>query len=87
MAGTEPDEDVMSDDERPAGRGLRRFAAGLACGVVLGAGFALLFAPERGDRARRRLRRRFDRLREDTADGITRVDALRRELQRRRESR
>ena len=74
------------DDEAP-GRGFGRFAAGLVCGVVLGAGFALLFAPERGDRTRRHLRRRLERLREDTADSITRADTLRRELRRRRESR
>jgi gas vesicle protein len=32
------------------------FAAGLLFGVVLGAGFALLFAPEQGQKTRGRLR-------------------------------
>ena len=86
MTGSEPERDEMSDEE-PGRRGLGRFAAGLACGVVLGAGLALLFAPERGDHTRRRLRRRLERLREDTADSVTRADALRRELRRRREAR
>jgi gas vesicle protein len=55
--------------------------------VALGAGLALLFAPQAGDRTRRRVRRRLERIREGTADSITRADALRRELQRRREAR
>jgi gas vesicle protein len=74
-------------EEEPGGRAFGRFAAGLLCGVVLGAGLALLFAPQGGDRTRRDLRRRFERLRESTADSVTRADALRRELRRRRESR
>jgi gas vesicle protein len=80
----ERDEDM---EEGPGGRSLGRFAAGLLCGVVLGAGLALLFAPQRGEQTRRHLRRRLERLRETTSDGITRADALRRELQRRREAR
>jgi gas vesicle protein len=86
MTDLESERDLIAEDE-PGGRALGRFAAGLVCGVVLGAGLALLFAPERGDHTRRRLRRRLERMRADTADSITRADALRRELRRRRESR
>jgi len=87
MAGSEWERDMTADDEENDTRSLGRFGAGLLCGIVLGAGLALLFAPERGDRTRRRLRRRLERLREGTAEGISRADSLRRELQRRRESR
>jgi gas vesicle protein len=86
MAVSEPEGELVANDV-PDSHGLGRFAAGLICGVVLGAGLALLFAPQRGDHTRRRLRRRLERLRENTADSITRADALRRELQRRREAR
>ena len=85
MAESGPGRDRETDDTA-GGHGLSRFAAGLACGVVLGAGLALLFAPQRGDHTRRRLQRRLERLREHTADSITRADALRRELRRRREA-
>jgi gas vesicle protein len=87
MARSEGERDVTADHEEDGTRSLGRFGAGLLCGIVLGAGLALLFAPERGDRTRRRLRRRLQRVREGTADGISRADSLRRELQRRRESR
>ena len=58
MAGSERERDVSAEGDETGGRGLGRFAAGLICGVVLGAGLALLLAPERGVRTRRRLRRR-----------------------------
>jgi gas vesicle protein len=60
------------------------FAAGLVVGALLGASIALLFAPERGDRTRRAVRRRLERLREEAAEGLgragrlTRKDVLRR---------
>jgi gas vesicle protein len=60
------------------------FAAGLVVGALLGASVALLFAPERGDRTRRSVRRRLERLREEAAEGLgragrlTRKDVLRR---------
>ena len=67
------------------GKGLGRFAAGVVFGALLGAGIALMFAPERGDKARHRLRRRLERLREDTADGLGRASRVtRREVLRRR---
>ncbi len=74
-------ESATEAEERvgPAG-----FAAGLVVGALLGASIALLYAPERGDRTRRTVRRRLERLREDAAEGLgragrlTRKDVLRR---------
>ena len=51
------------------------FAAGLLFGVVLGAGFALLFAPEQGQKTRGRLRRGMRSLGEDAREGIDRAGA------------
>lgn len=65
--------------------GLAGFAMGVVFGALLGAGFALLYAPDRGDRTRRDLKRRLNRLREDAGEGLDRVgDRARRELSRRR---
>jgi gas vesicle protein len=82
-------DDRMEQDrnEHPgkAGPGPGGFAAGLVFGVVLGAGLALLFAPERGETTRRRLRRRLARLREEAEAGLERAGKqTRRELARRR---
>jgi hypothetical protein len=80
--------DEMDEGEDEGGRGLGGFAAGVVFGALLGAGIALMFAPERGDTTRRRLSRRLTRLREDTAEGLERAGArTRREVLRRRESR
>jgi gas vesicle protein len=53
----------MSED----GNG-RSFAAGLLLGVLIGAGVALLFAPQSGEDTRRLLRRRARRLARDARD-------------------
>jgi hypothetical protein len=80
--------DEMAEGGDESGRGLGGFAAGVVFGALLGAGIALMFAPERGDRTRRRLGRRLARLREDTAEGLERAgERTRRELRRRREAR
>lgn len=85
MAEDEVAMDEMAEPEGGDGRGLGGFAAGMVFGALLGAGLALMFAPERGDKTRRRLRRRLERLRENTAEGLERTGALtRRELLRRR---
>jgi gas vesicle protein len=44
------------------------FVAGLALGAVIGAGIALLIAPDSGRRTRRRLRRATDDLKETAGD-------------------
>ena len=67
------------------GGGLAGFAMGVVFGALLGAGFALLYAPDRGDRTRRELKRRINRLREDAEEGLDRAgERARRELGRRR---
>jgi hypothetical protein len=66
------------------GSGAVGFMGGLILGALIGAGIALLVAPERGDVTRRRIRRR---LRDLTGDARERLDDLRvgaeRELSRR----
>jgi gas vesicle protein len=60
------------------------FAAGLIVGALVGASVALLFAPDRGDRTRRAVRRKLQELRAEAAEGleragkVTRKDVLRR---------
>lgn len=72
-------------DEADGSRGIGAFAAGVVFGAFLGAGIALMFAPERGDKTRRRLRRRLQQLREDTAEGLDRAGTrTRRDLARRK---
>ena len=58
----------MSDHD--TGKG---FAAGLLLGALIGAGVALLFAPQSGEDTRRMIRRRARRL---TADARDRYDDL-----------
>ena len=60
-------------EHEPEGRGLGGFAIGVIFGAFLGAGIALLFAPERGDKTRRRLRHRLRSLREDAGDQLERA--------------
>jgi gas vesicle protein len=61
------------------------FVAGFLLGVLIGGGVALLFAPERGERTRSRLRRRIQSFREDALEGIDDASSrTRAELQRRR---
>ncbi len=46
----------------------RSFAIGLAIGTLVGAGLALLFAPQSGEETRRIIRRRAKRLAADTRE-------------------
>jgi gas vesicle protein len=46
------------------------FVAGLMLGAVIGAGIALLVAPERGDVTRRHIRTRIEDLREGARDQL-----------------
>jgi gas vesicle protein len=57
--------------------------AGILIGAVVGAGLALLLAPDRGEKTRGRLRRRMHSLREDAREGIDRAGSLTREELRR----
>jgi gas vesicle protein len=73
-----------SGNHADEGGGSGGFAAGIIVGALLGASIALMFAPDRGDRTRRAVRRKLRELREEAADGleqagrITRKDVLRR---------
>jgi gas vesicle protein len=83
MADDESEVDAMTRRADDSGRGIGGFAAGVVFGALLGAGIALMFAPDRGDVTRRHLRRRLQRLREDAADGLERAgDRARRDLAR-----
>jgi len=46
------------------------FVGGLVLGALIGAGIALLVAPERGTVVRRRLKRRWRRAREEARRGV-----------------
>ena len=54
----QPPNSASADGSQPVGR----VAAGVAVGLLVGAGLALLFAPREGSDARRALRRRARRL-------------------------
>lgn len=78
-------EPTISVDDAEPGHGRAGFVSGIIFGLLIGAGFALLFAPERGDRTRGRLRRRMQSLREDALDSIDQAGSrTRAELQRRK---
>jgi gas vesicle protein len=73
-----------SDRSAVSSHGTAGFMAGILFGAFLGAGFALLLAPERGEKIRGRLKRRMRSLRDDARDGIDRAgNATRKELRRR----
>lgn len=86
MAADRGRSDEENDEEQGGGgSGVAGFAMGVVFGALLGAGLALLYAPDRGDETRRDLKRRLNRLREDAEDGLDRVgDRARKELVRRR---
>jgi YtxH-like protein len=71
----EPDdeeiEEIEGDGEEAGGsHGALGFFGGLVLGVLLGAGTALLLAPERGKITRRRIGRRVRRLRRDAQEKV-----------------
>lgn len=82
--------DDIHEDPAPPTHGRDRggaggFAAGLLFGLILGAGVALLLAPERGGRTRRTLGGGLRRLRDEAGEGLERAGSrTRRELKRRR---
>jgi hypothetical protein len=79
---TEPDQGTPGDAEA---RSLGGFAAGVVVGVVLGVGLGMLFAPDRGNATRKRLRKRLAKVRERASDGLeTAGKQTRKELARKR---
>jgi hypothetical protein len=77
------DLDVVEDDEEQfeeeeleeledvgTARGVVGFIGGLMLGALIGAGVALMLAPERGYVTRRRIRTRFEDVRDDAKDQI-----------------
>jgi gas vesicle protein len=76
---------AVSIEDAELAHGRAGFVSGLMLGLLMGAGFALLFAPERGDRTRGRLRRRMQSLREDALDSLDQAgNRTRTELKRRK---
>jgi gas vesicle protein len=75
-----------TENDRPtvSTHGTAGFMAGILFGAFLGAGLALLLAPERGEKIRDRLKRRMRSLGDDARSGIDRAgSATRKELRRR----
>jgi gas vesicle protein len=72
---------MMSDE----GGSARPFAAGLIIGGLLGAGLALLFAPQSGSETRRLLRRRARKLAAEVEDRYDDVKARIRKARQRAE--
>jgi gas vesicle protein len=82
-----PELGASTDHSNVSIRGTAAFIAGILFGAFLGAGFALLLAPERGDKTRDRLRRRMRSLRDDAMDGLDRAGSVTRKELRRRQRR
>jgi gas vesicle protein len=71
-------------DPSPSTHRRAGFASGLMLGILIGAGFALLFAPEQGSKTRGRLKKRMHSLQEEAREGLDRAGArTRKELLRR----
>jgi len=69
------DDELIADELAELGEidgssGVVGFIGGLMLGAVIGAGIALLVAPERGDVTRRRIRARIDDFRDDARDHL-----------------
>lgn len=73
---------MFHDADEPGGR---TFAIGLLLGALIGAGVALLVAPQSGEETRRLIRRRAKRLAADTQDRVDDLKAQARRLKRRAE--
>ena len=71
---------MSSDSDRGSGSS---FAAGLLLGALVGAGVALLFAPQSGEQTRRLLRRRARKLAADAQDRFDDIKERIREARRR----
>ncbi len=69
---------MLNDDDR----GGRTFAVGILLGALIGAGVALLVAPQSGEETRRIIRRRARSLAADAQDKVLDVKLEARRLQR-----
>src|SRR5215210_7205192 len=85
-AGEEPRETTDAVvDVAPSAHGRAGFLAGIVFGAFLGAGLAMLFAPERGEKTRGRIRRRMRALQSDAMDSLDQAGSrTRKELSRRK---
>lgn len=78
---------VETVERKAPAHGTAGFLAGIVFGAFLGAGLALLFAPEKGEKTRGRLRKRMRSLQEDALEGIDRAGTrTRKELRRRQQN-
>lgn len=78
--------DEKDTEHEAAERGSGSLVAGIIIGAIIGAGIALLAAPQTGVDTRRRLSRRARELREEAADRLEEASRrTRRELRRRRQ--
>ncbi len=95
MQERDHDEEIELDDEELEEeldgevtdwlRGATTFVAGFMLGALLGAGVALLVAPQRGEATRRRIGSGWRNIRDDAAEQLGEwKDDARRELRRRR---
>lgn len=66
----ELEDDELEDDEESAATGAGAFLTGVLLGALLGAGLALMLAPERGEVVRRRLGGRLRALGEEARDQL-----------------
>jgi hypothetical protein len=79
----EEDDDLEDVIEVEGARGIVGFLGGLLVGALVGAGVALLLAPERGDVTRRRIRTRLYDAADDAKDQMDEWrDSAERELRR-----
>ena len=62
------DDDFDELDDLPSSMGLRGFVAGVLVGALVGAGVALLVAPDRGEKVRKRLGRGWRDLQDEARD-------------------
>jgi gas vesicle protein len=83
--GSQESEQVSRSEPDGGGIGLGGLGAGILIGAVLGIGLGMLFAPERGDAMRKRLRKRLAKARARAGDELESAGKrTRKELARRR---